>query len=100
MCIPIFLENACGNLSEAIQENGEYFPISETVLGSGEFFVLTANGDSMIDAGIEDGDLIIIKQQSTADNGQIVLAIMIAFGIIKIVSALVLKLIERRKNKN
>lgn len=76
ICIPILGKIACGDLSEAIQENDEYFPISETVLGSGEFFVLTANGDSMIDAGIDDGDLIIIRRQSTADNGQIVLAIV------------------------
>ena len=76
ICIPILGKIACGNLSEAIQENDEYFPISETVLGSGEFFVLTANGDSMIDAGIEDGDLIIIRKQNTADTGQIVLALV------------------------
>lgn len=76
ICIPILGKIACGNLSEAIQENDEYFPISENVLGSGEYFVLTAKGDSMIDAGIEDGDLIVIRKQSTADNGQIVLAIV------------------------
>lgn len=76
ICLPILGKIACGDLSEAVQENDEYFPISETVLGSGEFFVLTANGDSMIDAGIEEGDLIIIRRQSNADNGQIVLAIV------------------------
>lgn len=76
ICLPILGKIACGDLSEAVQENDEYFPISETILGSGEFFVLTANGDSMIDAGIEEGDLIIIRRQSNADNGQIVLAIV------------------------
>ena len=76
VCLPILGKIACGDFSEAIQENDEFFPISETILGSGEFFVLTAKGDSMIDAGIEDGDLIIIKKQTDADSGQIVLAII------------------------
>lgn len=72
--LPILGNVACGDLSEAIMEGDEYFPISRTVLGFGDYFVLRASGDSMIDAGIDDGDLVIIKLQNTADNGQIVLA--------------------------
>lgn len=49
------------------------FPIA--LLGSGEYFVLQAYGDSMIDAGIEEKDLVIVRRQSSADYGKIVVAI-------------------------
>ncbi len=55
-------------------ENYETYPICDSILGSGEFYLLEASGDSMINAGIEDGDLIVIRSQSTAENGQIVVA--------------------------
>lgn len=41
-----------------------------------DFFILRANGDSMIGAGIDDGDLVLIRQQNTAEPGQIVVALM------------------------
>ena len=44
------------------------------MLGSGEYFALRAEGDSMIDAGISDGDILIIKMQNYAESGQIVVA--------------------------
>lgn len=72
--LPIMGKVACGDLSEAILESDESFPISSTVLGSGDYFVLIASGDSMINAGIDDGDLVIVRVQNIADNGQIVLA--------------------------
>ena len=49
------------------------FPIA--LLGSGEYFVLQAYGDSMINAGIEENDLVIVRRQSSADYGKIVVAI-------------------------
>ncbi|MBR4766640.1 MAG: repressor LexA [Clostridia bacterium] len=66
---------ACGNpVTEEESRIGTIdFPIA--LLGSGEYFVLQAYGDSMIDAGIEENDLVIVKQQSSAEYGRIIVAI-------------------------
>lgn len=48
----------------------------ECILSSGEHFVVKATGDSMVGAGIEDGDYIVVKAQPVADNGQIVVALI------------------------
>ena len=59
------------------EENAEGFislPVS--IFGKGEFFFLRANGDSMIDAGIDDGDLVLIRKQSEVKEGQIVVALV------------------------
>ena len=66
---------ACGNpVTEEETRIGTIdFPIA--LLGSGEYFVLQAYGDSMINAGIEENDLVIVRRQSTADYGKIVVAI-------------------------
>ena len=59
------------------EENIEcYLPISKEFLGSGKYFILRANGNSMINAGINDGDYVIVKQQETAEEGQIVVALI------------------------
>lgn len=64
----------CGS-PNFIDDNIEgYLEIPKNMLGQGDFFVLRAKGDSMVDAGIKTGDLIIIKRQSTAEDGQIVVA--------------------------
>ena len=66
---------ACGNpvTEEETRIGTVDFPIA--LLGSGEYFVLQAYGDSMIDAGIEENDLVIVRRQSSADYGKIVVAI-------------------------
>ena len=51
-------------------------PIDEAALGGGEFFGLIAEGDSMIGAGINDGDVVYIRRQTIADDGDIVVAIV------------------------
>lgn len=53
----------------------EYVRLPETVFGNGEMFLLRANGDSMVDAGIDDGDWIVVKKQNTAEEGDIVVAL-------------------------
>ena len=59
------------------EENIEcYLPISNEFLGNGEFFILRANGESMIDAGICDGDYVIIRKQEDAEEGQIIVALI------------------------
>ncbi|MDY2728289.1 MAG: transcriptional repressor LexA [Candidatus Onthovivens sp.] len=65
----------CGPLAFAEQNITEYYNFSTSLVGNGEFFMLEACGDSMVNAGIDDGDLVIIKKQSTADDGQIVVAL-------------------------
>lgn len=54
----------------------EYVPIPEVMLGEGEHFILLVRGDSMIDAGILDGDYIVVKKCSEAVNGDIVVAMI------------------------
>jgi len=74
--IPIVGEIACGLPMFAEENIEDYITISSNVLGQGEFFVLRAKGKSMIDAGIEPGDLVVIRKQNTANEGQIVAAMI------------------------
>ena len=72
--------NVYGNIScgypKFLDDDIEGFlEIPYSMVGPGEFFVLRASGDSMIGAGISDGDLILIKKQNFADDGQIVVAV-------------------------
>ena len=53
----------------------EYISLPESVFGKGEMFLLKANGDSMIDAGIDDGDWVVIKRQQEAKEGDIIVAL-------------------------
>ena len=66
---------SCGPLTFAQQNITEYFSLPVSLVGNGEFFILRANGESMINAGIDDGDMVLIRRQNTADNGDIVVAL-------------------------
>lgn len=72
--LPIVGKIACGDITEAIESSNESFPVSESILSSGNYFFLRASGDSMVNANIDDGDLILIRQQNTANDGEIVVA--------------------------
>ena len=74
--VPIVGSIACGVPILAEENIEEYVPLSESVFGSGSFFILHAAGDSMTGAGIDDGDLVVIRRQSFADPGQIVVALI------------------------
>ena len=65
----------CGPLDEKEEYIEGYVKLPASFVGKGKFFILTASGDSMIEAGIDDGDMIIIKQQETAKRGDIVVAL-------------------------
>ena len=67
---------SCGPLTFAEQNIVEYFRIPTRLIGHGVFYALQAKGKSMIKAGIDDGDYVIIKKQNTADEGQIVVALV------------------------
>lgn len=74
--LPVVGSIACGSPLLA-EENIEcYLPIPKEFLGNGEYFILQANGDSMINAGINDGDYVIIRKQETAEQGQIIVALI------------------------
>lgn len=74
--IPVLGTVTCGEPILAVQTNEEYFMVSPTLFKGDDLFMLTAKGDSMINAGIFDGDKIVLKQQSYADNGDIVAALV------------------------
>ena len=74
--LPIVGNIACGTPILAEQNIDSYLTISGDFLGTGNYFVLMAKGNSMINAGIEDGDYVIVRQQQTADEGQIVVAMV------------------------
>jgi len=65
----------CGTPDEREAQVEEYLPLSVSFFGNGEFYALRASGDSMIEAQINDGDLVIIREQQTAEIGDIVVAL-------------------------
>ena len=66
---------SCGPLQLEEERIIEYVKLPTAIFGSGDFFILRANGDSMVDAGIDDGDWIVIEKRNTADEGDIVVAL-------------------------
>jgi repressor LexA len=67
---------AAGTPIEAIQHERDRMVVPESLLGAGEHYVLEVQGDSMINAGIYDGDHVIIRRGSTANSGEIVVALV------------------------
>lgn len=67
---------ACGVPKFAEENIEEYVRLPISLFGTGDFYILRASGDSMINTGIEDGDLVLIRQQNYADAGQIVVALV------------------------
>lgn len=76
MTIPMMGRIAAGVPISAIQDHTTDVTCPPDMLGKGEHFALEVNGDSMIEAGIHDGDTVIIKRGDTADNGDIVVALV------------------------
>lgn len=74
--IPVVGSIACGSPLLAEENIESYLPIPKKFLGSGNYFILKAKGDSMINASISDGDYVIVKQQKVAEEGQIVVALI------------------------
>ena len=65
----------CGEGEEETEEVIEYIRLPESLVGTGEFFVLIAKGDSMVDAGVNEGDYVVIRKQNTASDGDYVVAL-------------------------
>ncbi len=65
---------SCGPAAESEEEFTDYYPLPKDIFGDGPLYMLQARGDSMTGAGIEDGDLIVIRKEEEAREGQIVVA--------------------------
>lgn len=74
--VPVMGRIAAGVPIEAIQTYTRTVPVPADMLTSGDHFALEVRGDSMVDAGIHDGDTVVIRRSDTADNGDIVVALI------------------------
>jgi repressor LexA len=74
--VPLVGRIAAGGPILAEQEIEAVFPLPRELVGDGDLFLLKVVGDSMIDAAICDGDWVVVRQQSDADNGDIVAALI------------------------
>lgn len=73
--LPLLGVVAAGQPIEAL-ENRDTVEVPESFLGSGEHFALRVRGDSMVEDGIHDGDIILVRRQESAENGQTVVALI------------------------
>jgi repressor LexA len=74
--LPVLGRIAAGTPIEAIQHERDRLMVPESMLGAGEHYVLEVQGDSMIHAGILDGDYVVIRKSDTAQSGEIVVALV------------------------
>jgi repressor LexA len=76
VAVPVMGRIAAGVPISAIQNQSHTISLPPEMLGSGEHFALEVRGDSMIEAGIFDGDTVVVKKQDTANTGDIVVALI------------------------
>jgi repressor LexA len=74
--LPLYGRIAAGMPIEALRDAGSQIDVPMAFLGNGEHYALEVAGDSMVEAGILDGDTVIIRREETAENGQIVVALV------------------------
>ena len=74
--VPLMGKIAAGVPIAAIQDHTHNISVPPEMLGGGEHFALEVKGDSMIDAGIFDGDTVLIRKGDTANNGEIIVALI------------------------
>ena len=74
--LPLYGRIAAGMPIEALRDQGTQIEVPMALLGGGEHYALEVAGDSMIDEGILDGDTVLIRKGETAENGQIVVALI------------------------
>ncbi len=74
--IPIIGKITAGEPILAVENIQDTFPLPNEFLGEGEFFILSVSGNSMIEAGINDGDFVVVRKQSYCKNGDIVAALL------------------------
>lgn len=76
LSVPLMGRIAAGTPIEAIRDDGASIAVPADMLGRGDFYALTVQGDSMIDAGIHSGDTVVIRRGDSAENGRIVVALV------------------------
>jgi len=74
--LPLLGKIAAGTPIEALRDSGNKIEVPPSMLGRGEHYALEIEGDSMIEAGINDGDTVLIERCDTAENGTIVVALV------------------------
>ncbi len=74
--VPIVGRVTAGTPIEAIENIEDYISLPKSMLSEGVHYVLAVQGESMIDAGIMDGDYVVVRKQETAYNGEIVIAMI------------------------
>ena len=74
--LPLYGRIAAGTPIEALRDQSQHIDVPEGLLGGGEHYALEVAGDSMIDAGIFDGDTVVILRTENANNGSIVVALV------------------------
>ena len=74
--LPLLGKIAAGTPIAAIQHEQDRLPVPESLLGKGDHYLLEIEGVSMIEAGILNGDLVVIRRGDTANNGEIVVALV------------------------
>ena len=74
--VPVLGRIAAGGPLLAEERVEEVFPLPRTLVGDGTLFLLEVRGDSMVDAAICDGDYVVVRQQPTAENGEVVAAMI------------------------
>ncbi|TQL48357.1 SOS-response transcriptional repressor LexA [Homoserinimonas aerilata] len=82
--VPLVGRIAAGIPITAEQQVEEIFPLPRQLVGKGELFMLKVVGESMIDAAICDGDWVVVRQQKTAENGEIVAAMLDEEATVKV----------------
>ncbi|WP_296424301.1 transcriptional repressor LexA [Yoonia sp.] len=74
--LPMMGRIAAGVPIEAISQMSHHVSVPQSMVGKGDHYALEVKGDSMIDAGINDGDVVVIRETSVANNGDIVVALI------------------------
>jgi len=74
--LPLFGRVAAGLPIEAFRDLGKFIDVPASMISSGEYYVIEISGDSMIEAGIIDGDIAIIQKTDSAENGEIIIALI------------------------
>ena len=74
--LPLYGRIAAGLPIEALRDTSTMIDVPASLLGPGDHYALEVSGDSMIDAGILDGDTVLIRKSDVAENGQIVVALV------------------------
>lgn len=74
--LPLYGKIAAGTPIEALRDHSNSVDVPASMLGSGNHYALMVEGDSMVEAGIHDGDTVVIRSGDTADNGTIVVALV------------------------